>query len=127
MRNTAAAASLTIVLALSALGATAGELVTISVAIPFIATADQEILYEPSEKAYKKAYTAKVADLRAGKASACVNDADGPWMHVETDAKVGLDVEGIGAMKGRKHVRQVSAADQAIFDLEQEGVKLPCG
>lgn len=115
-----------LLLTASAINSTeAAEVITRHVSLLGMATADQTIVFDPSESAYKAAYRKQFDLLKAGDASACANR--GPWMQVVTDAQVGIEVKGIAALSGRQHVRQVSAAEEALFDLIKAGIAVPCG
>lgn len=79
---------------------------------------EQEITYHPTQSEYEASRDDVLKRLKEGDQSARVNPADGPWMIVGTTAKIGLELQGIGADKGRKHLRQISAAEEALYMFE---------
>ncbi|MBY5453932.1 hypothetical protein HFO91_30605 [Rhizobium leguminosarum] len=94
--------------------ARADEKVVTAVNLPG-ASLDQEVTYHPSKAEYEAARDEVLKRLKAGDNTAFVNPADGPWMIVETTATIGLEYKGVGASQGRKHLRQVSAAEDALY------------
>lgn len=88
------------------------------------AEADQTVVFHPSETEYNAARETRLRLLEAKDPSGCVNPQDGPWVQVETTAKIGFSIKGVGVLEGRTHLRQVSAADEALFLYEKRsGVK----
>ncbi len=80
-----------------------------------------------SEAEYLEAREDKLDQLRQGNPEAMVNPADGPWMVAETTAMIGLEVDlgliglslgTISAMEGRTNLRQIAAAEDALFRYE---------
>lgn len=84
------------------------------------ASLDQEITYHPSKAEYERVRDEVLARLKNKDPSARVNPADGPWMRVETTAKIGLEYKGVGSSTGRKNLRQISAAEEALFKFENQ-------
>src|SRR4051794_26304491 len=64
------------------------------------ATMDQEITYSPSKQEYERVRQDVLSRLKSGDPSARVNPSNGPWMRVETTAKIGLSYKGVGASSG---------------------------
>jgi hypothetical protein len=84
------------------------------------ASMSQDVTYHPSRSEYLSVRNKTFDLLKAKKSSANVNPADGPWMLVETTATIGLEYHGVGVSSGRKHVRKVSAAEEALYMLEHK-------
>ena len=84
------------------------------------ASIDQEVTYSPSRAEYDRVRDETIDRLRKGDSTARVNPNRGPWMRVETTAKIGFAYKGVGASSGRKNLRQISAAEEALFKFEQE-------
>lgn len=97
----------------------AEEIVIRSVDLPG-ASADQEITYHPSLAEYERVRDEILARLRKREPSAMVNPSDGPWMRVETTAKIGFSYYGIGAASGKKKIRQITAAEEALYLFERK-------
>jgi hypothetical protein len=116
MRSTIFLCVLPFMLAVPAL---ADEVVIQSVDLPGASLA-QEVTYHPSKAAYIKARDEQLKRLKDGVASAMVNPSDGPWMIVETTAKIGIEFKGMGVSQGRKHLRRVTAAEEALYRYEKE-------
>lgn len=95
----------------------ADEILVESVNLPG-ASMDQDVTYHPSKSEYERARDDVLSRLKQGDATARVNPADGPWMRVETTAKIGIEYKGAGSTSGRKHVRQISAAEEALYTFE---------
>ena len=100
------------------------ETVVKRVWLPF-ASLETEVTYHPSKKAYEKLRNDTLAGLRACDPAAFFNPAEGPWKHAETTAEVGIDVRGVGASTGRKLVREIPAAEDALEMFEKEGGRCP--
>lgn len=98
--------------------AVADETLVESVDIPF-ASMNQEITYHPSKSEYERVRDETLARLRRGDLSARNNPGAGPWMRVETTAKIGMEYKDIGTGSGRKHLRQISAAEDALYRFEE--------
>jgi hypothetical protein len=79
------------------------------------ASVDQEVTYHPSKSEYESVRTRTLDRLKAKDPSARVNPSNGPWMLVETTAMIGIEYHGVGVSNGRKHVRKVSAAEEALY------------
>ncbi|WP_298280507.1 hypothetical protein [uncultured Bradyrhizobium sp.] len=82
------------------------------------ASLEQEVTYYPSKGEYERARDGILVRLKAGDKTAFVNDKNGPWMRVETTAKLGFELKGVGVSQGRKNLRQVSAAEEALYQFE---------
>lgn len=100
--------------------ASADETLVQEASILGLASMEQAITYHPSKTQYGQARDDTLARLRDGDNTAMVNPAEGPWMRVVTTAKVGFeipvgDLGNAGALSGREHVRQISAAEEALF------------
>ena len=95
----------------------ADEIIVQSVNLPG-ASLDQEVTYHPNKADYIKARNARLKKLKEGDASAMANPANGPWMIVQTTAKIGIAYKGIGVSKGRKHLRRITAAEDALYEYE---------
>ncbi|RWB26417.1 hypothetical protein [Mesorhizobium sp.] len=104
---------------LAAFGANAEETVVKSVNLLGIASMDLEVVYNTSEADYLKTRDDILERLKGGDPTAAVNPADGPWMHVETIAKIGFEIKDVGLAQGKKHLRQVSAAEEALSLYEK--------
>jgi hypothetical protein len=96
----------------------ADETVNRTITLPG-AEADQAVIFHPSEKEYNSAREQRLRLLEAKDPSGCVNSQDGPWMQVQTTAKIGFSIKGVGVLEGKTHVRQVSAAEEALFLYEK--------
>ena len=83
------------------------------------ASIENEIYYSTSEDDYNDTLEEILDGLKDGDEDYLVNPADGPYRIVQTTAKVGISYRGVGFGKGRKHLRQVSAADEAFFKFEK--------
>lgn len=81
---------------------------------------EQEITYHPSRNAYRSTRDSLLSRMRRGDTSAFVNLRAGPWMIVSTTAAIGFEVKGIGASTGRRYLRQISAAEEALYIFERE-------
>lgn len=99
--------------------ANAEETVVRTISLPG-ATIEREITFHPTEAAYLQALDARLRDLRAGKPGAYLNPADGPWMILQTTAKIGIEWHGFGYSEGQKDVRRVTAAEEALYRFEHE-------
>jgi hypothetical protein len=97
----------------------AEETIVSSVDLPG-ASMDQEVTYSPTKAEYERVRDETLARLRAGDNSAMVNPHNGPWMRVETTAKIGFEFKGIGVAQGRKHLRQISAAEEALYKYQNK-------
>jgi hypothetical protein len=97
--------------------ASADETLVESINLPG-ASVDQNVTYHPSKTEYEQARDGVLTRLRQGDATARVNPADGPWMRVVTTAKIGFEYRGVGSASGRKHVRQISSAEEALYIFE---------
>jgi hypothetical protein len=80
---------------------------------------EQEVTYSPSKAEYENTRDQTLIRLRAGDNSAMVNPRNGPWMRVETTAKIGFELKGVGLAEGRKNLRQISAAEEALFRFQE--------
>jgi hypothetical protein len=99
--------------------ASADETIVRAATLPF-ASAEQEVTYHPSLREYERARDETLAKLRRGDASSYVNPKDGPWMLVQTTVEIGIEIKGIGSSEGRKNVRQISAAEEALYVFEHQ-------
>jgi hypothetical protein len=84
------------------------------------ASLDQEITYFPTKADYETTRDEILEKLKQNNSSAMANPIDGPWMIVETTAKIGMEYKGVGVAEGRKHVRRITAAEEALFIYEKE-------
>jgi hypothetical protein len=84
------------------------------------ASMEQEVTYAPSKAEYERVRDDTLARLQAGDKTAMVNPSNGPWMRVETTAKIGFEIKGVGMAEGRKHLRQISAAEEALFRYQEQ-------
>lgn len=107
-----------------AVSARADETVVSSVFLPG-ASISQEVTYSPSKAEYEQFRDQVLARLRKGDPKAFSNPAAGPWMRAETTAMIGLEFKGAGAASGRKHLRQISAAEEALFRFQEESKRKP--
>jgi hypothetical protein len=98
--------------------AQAEQTVVRSIALPG-ASMDQEVTYSTSQADYESTKNSILKRLQNGDKTAFVNPSDGPWMRVETTAKIGLEIKGIGVAQGRKNLRQITAAEEALFLYER--------
>jgi hypothetical protein len=96
----------------------AEEIVVTSVDLPG-ASLSQEVTYSPSKAAYEEARDSVLKRLKEGDKTAFVNPQTGPWMRVETTATIGFEYKGFGSGEGRKHLRQISAAEEALYKFER--------
>lgn len=96
----------------------AEETVIASLSLPF-ASMEQEVTYSTSKADYDKVRDDTLARMKEGDASAFVNPSDGPWLRAETVAKIGIEVSGMGGAVGKKNVRQVTAAEAALYLYEK--------
>jgi hypothetical protein len=76
---------------------------------------DQEVTYSTSQADYESTRDAILKRMKNGDQTAFVNPSNGPWMRVETTAKIGIELKGIGVSQGRKNLRQITAAEEALF------------
>lgn len=83
------------------------------------ASMEQEIWYSTTEADYESIRDSILQRMKDGDQSAFVNPTEGPWIRVETTAKIGLEYRGFGTAEGRKHLRQISAAEEALFLYER--------
>ena len=81
----------------------AEEVVVSSVDLPG-ASMEQEITYSTTKADYTAARDDRFERLKNGDPSAFVNSSEGPWMRVETTAKIGFAYKGIGTSEGRKNL-----------------------
>ena len=95
----------------------AAETVVRSVNLPG-ASMDQEVTYHPTMSEYVRARDDILERLKNGDASAMRNPTDGPWMRVETTAKIGFAYKGVGTSSGRKNYRQITAAEDALYRFQ---------
>lgn len=84
------------------------------------ASMEQEVTYSTSKADYQSTRDAILERLKDGDPSAMVNPSDGPWMRVETTAKIGFEYHGVGLASGRKLLRQISAAEEALYLYERK-------
>lgn len=82
------------------------------------ASMEQEVTYSTTKLEYEAARDDRLKRLREGDETAFVNPREGPWMRVETTAKIGFEYQGVGAASGRKNVRQISAAEEALYRFQ---------
>jgi hypothetical protein len=82
------------------------------------ASLSQEITYSTSKADYDETRDRILARLQAGDRDALVNPRNGPWMRVETTATIGFEYKGVGSSQGRKNLRQISAAEEALYRYE---------
>jgi hypothetical protein len=83
------------------------------------ASLSQEVTYHPSKEEYEHVRVDTLERLKAGHSSALVNPRNGPWKRVETTAKIGFEYKGVGTSSGRKLLRQISAAEDALFEFDK--------
>lgn len=83
------------------------------------ASLEQEITYSTSRADYESARDKTLERMKNADNTAFVNPKDGPWMRVETTAEIGLSIKGVGTSEGRKYLRQISAAEEALFLYEK--------
>ncbi len=95
------------------------EIVVRSVNLPG-ASMQQEVTYSTNMSDYESTRDNILSRLKKGDPSARVNPSDGPWMRVETTAVIGFEYKGIGSSSGRKRMRQVSAAEEALYLFEHQ-------
>lgn len=87
--------------------------------LPFgLADVEQTLIFDPSEAEYNSARDDALTRLRAGES--LNNPIDGPWVRIETTATVGFEIEGIGSSSGTTKYRQITAAEDALFQFENE-------
>lgn len=108
------------------LSAWADETVNLTISLPG-AEADQVVIFHPSKDEYNAAREKRLRLLEEKDPTGCVNPQDGPWMQVQTTAKIGFSIKGVGVLEGKTHVRQVSAAEEALFMYEKSSGLTPCG
>jgi hypothetical protein len=94
--------------------ANAAETVMDRISLPG-ASLEQEVTYHPSKREYVSTRNALLERMKRGDQSAFVNSRTGPWMVVSTTAMIGIEFRGVGASSGRKHLRQISAAEEALY------------
>jgi hypothetical protein len=92
--------------------------VTRSLGMPF-ASIEQEVTYSTSEEDYNRVRDETLKRMKEGDASAFVNPTDGPWLRGETTVKIGIEWNGIGTTTGKKNLRQVAAAEEALYLYEK--------
>jgi hypothetical protein len=95
----------------------ADETIVRSITLPG-AGLEQSITYHPSIAEYDRVRDETLSRLKKGDSSARINAIDGPWMQAETTAKIGLELKGVGATTGRKYLRQITAAEEALYLFE---------
>lgn len=108
--------------------AQAEEVVNKRIGLPG-ASLEQKVIYHPSEAEYLRARDAHLEQLRQGNPEAMANPIEGPWMVAETTAMIGIEIDlgllglsvgTISAMEGRTNLRQISAAEDALYRYENE-------
>lgn len=95
------------------------EIVIRSINLPG-ASMQQEVMYSTDMRDYESVRDEILSRLKKGDLSARINPSDGPWMRVETTAAIGLEYKGIGSSSGRKEIRQISAAEEALYLFERQ-------
>lgn len=83
------------------------------------ATIEQEVTYSTSKNDYEAARDLRLSRMRRGDVGAFVNDPE-PWRRVETTATIGFEYKGFGSASGRMNIRQISAAEEALFLFERK-------
>ena len=83
------------------------------------ASLSQEVTYHPSKNEYEHVRIDTLERLKAGDSTALVNPRNGPWKRVETTATIGFEYKGVGTSSGRKLLRQISAAEEALFEFDK--------
>lgn len=81
---------------------------------------EQRITYSTTKADYEATRADVLRRLRKNDASAMLNPENGPWMRVETTAMIGIAIKGIGIEQGRVHLRQITAAEEALYLFEKE-------
>ena len=79
---------------------------------------DQEVTYYPTKADYEAARADILERLNKGDQTAMVNPTEGPWRRVETTATIGFSYKGVGTSSGRKYLRQMTAAEEALYLFE---------
>lgn len=94
------------------------ETVIRKLSLPF-ASIEQRVTYSTTESDYNHTRDQILMRLKAGVKSALVNPQDTPWLRAETTLTIGIAYEGYGIDKGRVRLRQVSAAEEALYLFEK--------
>ncbi|MGO6943429.1 hypothetical protein [Rhizobium johnstonii] len=96
----------------------AEEIVVDSVDLPG-ASLTQEVTYSTTKADYNQTRDDILSRMKSGDKSAFVNNPS-PWKRVETTATIGVAYKGVGASTGKKHLRQISASEEALFLFEKK-------
>lgn len=107
-----------VILLFSMIHANAEEIVVERVDLPG-ASLNQEVTYSTTRNDYDAKRDSILKRLKAGDASAFVNEPD-PWKRVETTATIGIAFKGMGTSSGRKNIRQISASEEALYLFEKQ-------
>lgn len=91
----------------------------------FGAAHEEDVTYYPNEDVYEKLRDDTLDRLRECESAAFFNPADGPWKHAKTTTEWDFDLKVGGIFKGRRLVREVSAAEEALEMFEKEGGRCP--
>lgn len=86
---------------------------------------EEEVTYYPSEEAYEKLRDDTLDRLRACDPAAFFNPGDGPRKQAETTTEWNFDLKVGGISNGRRLVREVVAAEEALEMFEKEGGRCP--
>lgn len=98
--------------------ARAEEIVVENIDLPG-ASLNQEVTYSTTRNDYNIKRDAILTRLKAGDASAFVNEPN-PWKRVETTATIGVALKGVGTSSGRKNTRQISASEEALYLFDKQ-------
>lgn len=110
--------SATVLLFVFMMQAHAAETIVDNVDLPG-ASLNQEVTYSTTRNDYNKTRDAILKRMKAGDASAFVNEPS-PWKRVETTATIGVAFKSIGTSSGRKNIRQISASEEALYLFENK-------
>jgi hypothetical protein len=113
-------ASLSVILTLTCVASFAEETLITSIDLPG-ASVSQQVTYNPSKAIYVSERDTVLRKLREGDNSARVNPVNGAWMRAETTATIGISYQGVGVAQGRVNVRQITAAEEALYRFQQSG------
>jgi hypothetical protein len=114
--------TLIILLALSHLfflSVNAEEIIIRETELPF-ASMTQEIIYSTSQKQYDLERDFILKKLRERDFSVMQNPSGGSTKIVQTTAMIGISWKGVGTSEGRKHLRKITAAEEALFLFEND-------
>lgn len=86
----------------------------------FEVSREEEVTYYPSEEAYEKLRDDTLDRLRACDPAALFNPADSPRKQAETTTEWNFDLKVGGISNGRRLVREIAAAEEALEMFEKE-------